>query len=110
MGSDIFVNSCIFSDSPGVPPSATAHELFRGFSFIAPCLLTDEDLAKSPECKTYDSISAIFPSYVNSVSITDEYEFKHEIGKGSYSVVYLAIHIASKMEYAVKVISYAKLK
>ncbi|CAL1689713.1 unnamed protein product [Lasius platythorax] len=95
-------------DSPGVPPSATAHELFRGFSFIAPCLLTDADLAKSPECKTYDSISAIFPSYVNSVSITDEYEFKHEIGKGSYSVVYLAIHIASKMEYAVKVIEKSK--
>ena len=26
------------SDSPGVPPSATAHELFRGFSYIAPTL------------------------------------------------------------------------
>lgn len=28
-------------DSPGVPPSANAHELFRGFSFIASCLLDD---------------------------------------------------------------------
>ena len=25
-----------FADSPGVPPSATAHELFRGFSYVAP--------------------------------------------------------------------------
>ncbi|KAM0735626.1 Ribosomal protein S6 kinase alpha-3 [Formica fusca] len=95
-------------DSPGVPPSATAHELFRGFSFVAPCLLTDVDHAKLSESKNYDSISVTFPSYVNSVSITDEYEFKHEIGKGSYSVVYLAVHIASKMEYAVKVIEKSK--
>jgi len=97
-------NSCIFSDSPGVPPSANAHELFRGFSFVAPCLLADADHIKSPENRNYDSINAIFPSYIKSTSITDEYEFKQEIGKGSYSVVYLAIHIASKMEYAVKVI------
>lgn len=95
-------------DSPGVPPSATAHELFRGFSFVAPCLLADVDHAKSPESKTYDSVRAVFPSLVNSVSITDEYEFKHEIGKGSYSVVYLAVHIVSKMEYAVKVIEKSK--
>ena len=26
-------------DSPGIPPSATAHELFRGFSYVAPSLL-----------------------------------------------------------------------
>lgn len=24
-----------FSDSPGIPPSANAHQLFRGFSFVA---------------------------------------------------------------------------
>ena len=30
-----------FSDSPGVPPSATAHELFRGFSYVAPGLILD---------------------------------------------------------------------
>lgn len=95
-------------DSPGVPPSANAHELFRGFSFVAPCLLADVDHVMSPEYRNYDNISAIFPTYVNPVSITDEYEFKHEIGRGSYSVVYLAIHTASKMEYAVKVIE--KLK
>jgi len=92
-------------DSPGVPPSANAHELFRGFSFVAPCLLTDTGHVTSHEYKNYDNVSAGFPSYVNPVSITDEYEFKHEIGRGSYSVVYLAIHTASKMEYAVKVIS-----
>ena len=35
----------MLTDSPGVPPSATAHELFRGFSYIAPTLLDDVDHA-----------------------------------------------------------------
>lgn len=36
--------SCLLlsSDSPGVPPSAGAHQLFRGFSFIASTLLEEE--------------------------------------------------------------------
>ena len=29
-------------DSPGIPPSATAHELFRGFSYVAPTLFINE--------------------------------------------------------------------
>jgi hypothetical protein len=29
-------------DSPEIPPSATAHELFRGFSFVNPLLIPDE--------------------------------------------------------------------
>ena len=33
----------MLADSPGVPPSATAHELFRGFSYVAPSLLDDVD-------------------------------------------------------------------
>ena len=35
-------------DSPGIPPSATAHELFRGFSFVAPALLDDNHEVKNP--------------------------------------------------------------
>ena len=41
---------------------------------------------------------------MSPISVTDEYEFKQEIGRGSYSTVYLAVHKASKVEYAVKVI------
>lgn len=104
-----------FTDSPGVPASANAHELFRGFSFVAPCLLTEEDDNRnksSSECRNYDgSIHTVtFPSYVNPISISEEYEFKHEIGKGSYSVVYLAVHLASKIEYAIKVMAKKKLR
>lgn len=40
-------------DSPGVPPSATAHELFRGFSYVAPMLLDGpaQTEQKAPETK-----------------------------------------------------------
>ncbi|CAL8104353.1 unnamed protein product [Calicophoron daubneyi] len=30
-------------DSPGVPPSASAHALFRGFSYVAPAFFQDHD-------------------------------------------------------------------
>lgn len=76
--------------------------MFRGFSFVAPCLL--DHLKTSESSKNYDALSAIFPTYVSPVSVTEEYEIKDEIGKGSYSTVYLAVHKTSKVEYAVKVI------
>ena len=36
---DSYLASC--SDSPGVPPSANAHNLFRGFSFVASNLVQE---------------------------------------------------------------------
>lgn len=48
------VENAVFlpSDSPGVPPSATAHELFRGFSYVAPTLLDDVDHSTTVVCNT----------------------------------------------------------
>lgn len=92
----------MFVDSPGVPPSANAHELFRGFSFIAPFLL---DTNNSPELKAAHeaAVNSNFSNYINPTSVNDEYEFHHELGRGSYSTVYLAVHKATKIEYAIKV-------
>lgn len=84
-----------------MPPSATAHELFRGFSFVAPCLLDDRE--GYAEHKQSENLTTSCPSYVNPICVTDEYDFKQEIGKGSYSTVYLAVHKATKAEYAIKV-------
>ncbi len=39
----LFLAFHFLPDSPGVPPSATAHELFRGFSYVAPPLLVSAD-------------------------------------------------------------------
>jgi len=43
----------VVADSPGLPASANAHELFRGFSFVAPGLLEDDMPKIIPEtmCK-----------------------------------------------------------
>ena len=38
----------LLTDSPGIPPSATAHELFRGFSFVAPALLGEDNHVRNP--------------------------------------------------------------
>lgn len=42
---------CSPTDSPGVPPSANAHHLFRGFSFVASSLVQEpsqQDMPKVP--------------------------------------------------------------
>lgn len=39
----------------------------------------------------------------NSALFTDAYDLKEDIGVGSYSVCKRCIHIASNMEFAVKV-------
>lgn len=57
-------------DSPALPPSATAHELFRGFSFVAPSTLTD---AKS-SLPVSSSTSRL--QEAEKSSIFEDYEFK----------------------------------
>ncbi|XP_046425120.1 ribosomal protein S6 kinase 2 beta isoform X2 [Neodiprion fabricii] len=107
-------------DSPGVPPSANAHELFRGFSFVAPCLL-DERTKTSPTTPTVsmspppltvvgtgESQCNALPGHINRAAITDEYDLKEAIGRGSYSIVYRAVHRGTRVEYAVKVIDKSK--
>lgn len=41
-----FLRPITFTDSPGIPPSANAHQLFKGFSFVAPVSL--EESKSSP--------------------------------------------------------------
>uniref|UniRef100_A0A1B6EJE7 Ribosomal protein S6 kinase n=2 Tax=Cuerna arida TaxID=1464854 RepID=A0A1B6EJE7_9HEMI len=99
-------------DSPGIPPSANAHELFRGFSFIAPCLLDPEEaltqgtlINKSQPAPT-ETLTKL--PFVKSNSVNDEYDLRDEIGRGSYSICRLCIHRATRIEYAVKVIDKSK--
>uniref|UniRef100_A0A915AEL2 non-specific serine/threonine protein kinase n=1 Tax=Parascaris univalens TaxID=6257 RepID=A0A915AEL2_PARUN len=92
-------------DSPALPPSATAHELFRGFSFVAPSILEEgrerhRGLLANPARM---HIPEARPS-----SIHDEYEFKEDLGVGTYSVCKRCIHKITRAEYAVKVIAKSK--
>jgi p90 ribosomal S6 kinase len=88
-------------DSPGIPPSAAAHELFRGFSFIAPALLESEG-PPLPDHVLNDNNLAKLPG-VKSSPFSDEYELKEDIGSGSYSVCKRCVHKVSGSSYAVKI-------
>jgi len=63
----------VLTDSPGVPPSATAHELFRGFSYVAPSLLDDVDHAATVVCNTQAlssaSLASVFTAVILSTTI-----------------------------------------
>uniref|UniRef100_A0A672NJ60 non-specific serine/threonine protein kinase n=1 Tax=Sinocyclocheilus grahami TaxID=75366 RepID=A0A672NJ60_SINGR len=78
------------TDSPGVPPSANAHQLFRGFSFVASNLGQEQPLQNA------------------NIHFTDGYELKEDIGIGAYSVCKRCVHRITSVEYAVKIIDRAK--
>ncbi|XP_015980579.1 ribosomal protein S6 kinase alpha-3 isoform X3 [Rhinolophus sinicus] len=90
-------------DSPGIPPSANAHQLFRGFSFVA---ITSDD--ESQAMQTVGVHSIVQQLHRNSIQFTDGYEVKEDIGVGSYSVCKRCIHKATNMEFAVKIIDKSK--
>ncbi|XP_075031184.1 ribosomal protein S6 kinase alpha-3 isoform X2 [Calonectris borealis] len=89
-------------DSPGIPPSANAHQLFRGFSFVA---IASDDESQAMQTVGVHSIVQL---HRNSIQFTDGYEVKEDIGVGSYSICKRCIHKASNMEYAVKIIDKSK--
>lgn len=90
-------------DSPGIPPSANAHQLFRGFSFVA--IASDDE---SQSMQTVGVHSIVQQLHRNSIQFTDGYEVKEDIGVGSYSICKRCVHKASNMEYAVKIIDKSK--
>ncbi|XP_017725030.1 PREDICTED: ribosomal protein S6 kinase alpha-2 isoform X2 [Rhinopithecus bieti] len=93
------------TDSPGVPPSANAHHLFRGFSFVASSLIQEpsqQDLHKVPVHPIVQQLHG------NNIHFTDGYEIKEDIGVGSYSVCKRCVHKATDTEYAVKIIDKSK--
>uniref|UniRef100_A0A673CA93 non-specific serine/threonine protein kinase n=1 Tax=Sphaeramia orbicularis TaxID=375764 RepID=A0A673CA93_9TELE len=80
-------------DSPGVPPSANAHQLFRGFSFVA---ITEEETQPLPN-------TIVQQLHRSTSHFSDTYEIKEDIGVGSYSICKRCLHKGTGMEYAVKV-------
>uniref|UniRef100_A0A8B9KBW1 Ribosomal protein S6 kinase n=1 Tax=Astyanax mexicanus TaxID=7994 RepID=A0A8B9KBW1_ASTMX len=91
------------TDSPGVPPSANAHQLFRGFSFVATNLRPEQSITDTRQ----NSVNPI-QLHGNNIHFTDGYEIKEDIGVGSYSVCKRCIHRITSVEYAVKIIDKSK--
>ena len=107
-------------DSPAVPASAATHELFRGFSYVAPLLNGDvaDNNLKTPNTglgvggvgvKSAKSNRANSPfCFGKTGNFLQEYELCEEIGQGSYSVCRRCIHKTTKVEYAVKIVEKSK--
>ncbi|XP_024408012.2 ribosomal protein S6 kinase alpha-2 isoform X3 [Desmodus rotundus] len=93
------------TDSPGVPPSANAHHLFRGFSFVASSLVQEPPQQDLHRTEVHPIVQQL---HGNNVHFTDGYEVKEDIGVGSYSVCKRCVHKATDTEYAVKIIDKSK--
>lgn len=97
-------------DSPGGPISASAHEIFRGFSFVAPMLLetslsNNSSLPQSPylPCQQAPrSLPGVLPG-----NFHQDYNLLQELGRGTFSVCRLCEHKSSKKHFAVKIIEKA---
>ncbi|XP_035275382.1 ribosomal protein S6 kinase alpha-1 isoform X3 [Anguilla anguilla] len=92
-------------DSPGVPPSAGAHQLFRGFSFVATAMLEEEGVEEVVQAKPHPVVQQL---HGKNVIFSDGYVVKEDIGMGSYSVCKRCVHKSTNTEYAVKVIDKTK--
>ncbi|XP_062376181.1 ribosomal protein S6 kinase alpha-2 [Sardina pilchardus] len=93
------------TDSPGVPPSANAHQLFRGFSFIATNLSEEQSIAETRQTVVNPIVQQL---HGNNIRFTDGYELKEDVGIGAYSVCKRCVHRITSVEYAVKIIDKAK--
>ncbi|XP_003215880.2 ribosomal protein S6 kinase alpha-2 isoform X2 [Anolis carolinensis] len=93
------------TDSPGVPPSANAHNLFRGFSFVASSLVQEPAQQELHKVIVNPIVQQL---HGNNIHFTDGYEIKEDIGIGSYSVCKRCVHKATETEFAVKVIDKSK--
>ncbi|XP_032696506.1 ribosomal protein S6 kinase alpha-6 isoform X3 [Lontra canadensis] len=91
-------------DSPGLPASANAHQLFKGFSFVATSI--GEEYKVTPV--TSANVLPVVQINGNAAQFGDVYELKEDIGVGSYSVCKRCIHTATNMEFAVKIIDKSK--
>uniref|UniRef100_A0A8C6LJZ6 Ribosomal protein S6 kinase n=1 Tax=Nothobranchius furzeri TaxID=105023 RepID=A0A8C6LJZ6_NOTFU len=89
------------TDSPGIPPSANTHQLFRGFSFVATNQTNQEA-----------SVAPVAPSHQEhirgDVAFKDVYELKEEVERTGAFVRRRCHHRVTAVEYSVKIIDRTK--
>ncbi|CAJ0946415.1 unnamed protein product, partial [Mesorhabditis belari] len=85
-------------DSPALPPSAAAHELFRGFSFVSPMVI--DEMKEGVRKSTIRN--------AKTTPFSDDYDIHEEIGLGAYSVVKRCTLKNTKKEFAVKIVRKAE--
>ncbi|CAF0857640.1 unnamed protein product [Didymodactylos carnosus] len=91
------------TDSPGIPPSADAHGLFAGFSYIAPELTeqrVNDPLYVDEVEKRLRNIAGI-----KLQLFSQDFDLKEQIGQGQFAICHRCISRLTNVEYAVKIIS-----
>uniref|UniRef100_A0AAQ5ZSJ8 Ribosomal protein S6 kinase n=1 Tax=Amphiprion ocellaris TaxID=80972 RepID=A0AAQ5ZSJ8_AMPOC len=87
------------TDSPGIPPSANTHQLFRGFSFVATNQSQEPSVATVAPSRQEENINPI---------AQDVYELKEEVGQAGTSVCRRCLHRVTAVEYSVKIVDRAR--
>uniref|UniRef100_A0A8D2ZNU3 Ribosomal protein S6 kinase n=1 Tax=Scophthalmus maximus TaxID=52904 RepID=A0A8D2ZNU3_SCOMX len=91
------------TDSPGLPPSANTHQLFRGFSFVA--TNQNQEPSVAPVATSRQEVKNMDPIHLRGdVAFSDVYELKEEVGQTATSVCRRCLHRVTAVEYSVKVI------
>ncbi|XP_056135358.1 ribosomal protein S6 kinase alpha-2 [Lampris incognitus] len=93
------------TDSPGIPPSANTHQLFRGFSFVA----TNQNQEPSattvtPSRQEVTNINPLTQHLRGNVLFSDVYEMKEEVGQTATYIYRRCLHRVTAVEYSVKII------
>ncbi|CAJ1048845.1 ribosomal protein S6 kinase alpha-2-like isoform X2 [Xyrichtys novacula] len=97
------------TDSPGIPPSANTHQLFRGFSFVAQNPNPESSVATvAPSRQELANINPIAQHLRGDVAFSDVYELKEEVGQTTTSVCRRCLHRVTAVEYSVKIIERAR--
>ncbi|XP_070814537.1 ribosomal protein S6 kinase alpha-2 [Chaetodon trifascialis] len=97
------------TDSPGIPPSANTHQLFRGFSFVATNQNHEPSAATvAPSRQEVNNINPIAQHLRGDVAFSDVYELKEEVGQTATSVCRRCLHRVTAVEYSVKIIERAR--
>ncbi|KAK2854145.1 hypothetical protein Q5P01_006806 [Channa striata] len=96
------------TDSPGIPPSANTHQLFRGFSFVATNQNQEPSVATvAPSRQEVNDINPIVQC-LRDLAFSNVYELKEEVTQTSTSVCRRCLHRVTSVEYLVKIIDKAK--
>ncbi|KAM9817646.1 ribosomal protein S6 kinase alpha-2-like [Neosynchiropus ocellatus] len=122
------------TDSPGIPPSANTHQLFRGFSFVATSQSQEssvttvaavrQEVNNNPIAQVCLSLTQLQPStshlfshllcriglqhFHTDMTFSDVYELKEEVAQTPTSVYKRCLHRITAVEYSVKIMDKAK--
>ncbi|XP_041643370.1 ribosomal protein S6 kinase alpha-2-like [Cheilinus undulatus] len=97
------------TDSPGIPPSANTHQLFRGFSFVAQNQHPESSVATvATNRQELNNINPIAQHLRGDLAFNDVYELKEEVGQTATTVCRRCLHRITAVEYSVKIIERAR--